>query len=60
MIMGYIGNGHSFTEATVNFAVAYADQTEADWQALRKSKQSIRSAATAKAAGKKKKVKIRK
>lgn len=38
IIVGYIGNGEIFTEAMVNFAVAYADQTEADWQELRKSK----------------------
>jgi hypothetical protein len=38
MIVGYLGAGQSFAEALVRFAVAYADQTEQDWQALRKSK----------------------
>jgi uncharacterized protein (DUF2252 family) len=54
MIVGYIGNGQRFAEAIVNFAVAYADQTEADWSALRRSKQSLRGAARRKAATKKK------
>ncbi len=44
MIVGYIGNGDSFADALVNFAVAYADQTEADWDELRKSKQTLRNA----------------
>jgi uncharacterized protein (DUF2252 family) len=38
MIAGYLGGGASFANALVNFALAYADQTEADWEALRKSK----------------------
>ena len=42
MIVGYIGNGESFADAIVEFAVAYADQTEADWEALRKSKLAAR------------------
>jgi len=37
IIVGYLGSGGSFGEALVNFAVAYADQTEADWETLRKS-----------------------
>lgn len=54
MIVGYIGNGDSFANALVNFAVAYADQTEADWEQLRKSLHAPRSAAPMKAvAGKK-------
>ncbi len=53
-IVGYIGNGDSFAEALVNFAVAYADQTEADWEELRKSKHAPRSAARTKAAAAKK------
>jgi uncharacterized protein (DUF2252 family) len=44
MIAGYIGNGAILAEALVNFAVAYADQTEADWELLRKSKHLPRSA----------------
>ena len=38
MIVGYIGNGKSFADAIVEFGVAYADQTEADWETLRKSR----------------------
>jgi len=38
MIVGYLGNGESFTQALVAFAAAYADQTGADWEALRKSR----------------------
>lgn len=52
MIMGYIGNGHSLADALADFAVAYADQTEADWEQLRKSKHAHRSAAQRKAAAK--------
>jgi uncharacterized protein (DUF2252 family) len=37
-IVGYIGSGASFAEAVANFALAYADQTEADWEQLRRSK----------------------
>ncbi len=33
-IAGYIGKNDSFAEATGDFAVAYADQTERDYQAL--------------------------
>jgi uncharacterized protein (DUF2252 family) len=52
MIMGYIGNGHSLADALADFAVAYADQTEADWEQLRKSKHAQRSASQRKAAAK--------
>ncbi len=38
MIVGYLGTGQSFADAIARFALAYADQTEQDWQALRKSK----------------------
>ena len=31
MVSGYIGSGSSFEEAITEFAVAYADQTEKDW-----------------------------
>ncbi len=34
MLNGYIGTGGKFEEAIAGFAQAYADQTEADWQAL--------------------------
>jgi hypothetical protein len=50
MIVGYIGNGESFAEAIVDFAVAYADQTEADWEKLRKSKHAPRGTGQEKAA----------
>jgi uncharacterized protein (DUF2252 family) len=36
-ISGYIGNGASFAEALADFGAAYADQTEKDWQELRRS-----------------------
>jgi len=34
MIAGYAGNGDELDQAMVNFAFAYADQTEKDYQAL--------------------------
>lgn len=54
LIVGYLGNGGTFTEALVEFAVAYADQTEADWETLRKSKHASRNPTPAKAAAPKK------
>ena len=42
-IMGYLGNGESFSKAMVAFALAYADQTEADWKMLHKSKHAART-----------------
>jgi uncharacterized protein (DUF2252 family) len=54
MIVGYLGTGESFALAIVDFAVAYADQTEADWEALRKSKHAPRRAVRARAAAAKK------
>jgi uncharacterized protein (DUF2252 family) len=45
VIAGYIGTGESFAEALSKFGALYADQTEKDWEDLRKSR---------KAAGKKK------
>jgi hypothetical protein len=47
LIVGYIGNGGPFAEAIARFATAYADQTEKDWQALRKSKHAPRAKITA-------------
>ncbi len=38
MIAGYIGSGNRFAQALAKFGVAYADQTEKDWQALRRRK----------------------
>jgi uncharacterized protein (DUF2252 family) len=52
MIVGYLGNGESFTKAMVAFALAYAGQTEADWETLRRSKHAPRVAAQAKTARK--------
>ena len=34
MISGYLGNSRRFDDAVSNFAVAYADQNERDYQAL--------------------------
>jgi hypothetical protein len=54
MIVGYIGNGEILAEAMLKFAIAYANQTEADWELLRKSKHAYhknvpgKSAATTK------------
>jgi uncharacterized protein (DUF2252 family) len=36
-IVGYLGSGGRAGKAMVEFAAAYADQTEADWESLRKS-----------------------
>jgi uncharacterized protein (DUF2252 family) len=37
VIAGYIGNGEVFVEALAAFGIAYADQTEKDWEQLKKS-----------------------
>jgi uncharacterized protein (DUF2252 family) len=37
VIAGYLGAGDTFAEALAKFASLYADQTEKDWQALRRS-----------------------
>jgi uncharacterized protein (DUF2252 family) len=37
VIAGYLGSGGTFAEALAKFAVSYANQTERDWQALRRS-----------------------
>jgi uncharacterized protein (DUF2252 family) len=34
MVSGYMGNGSPFEEAIIEFAVAYADQTEKDWNSF--------------------------
>jgi hypothetical protein len=41
-ISGYLGKGDEFDEAIATFAVAYADQTEQDYAALRKAVKSGR------------------
>ncbi|HEX4040050.1 MAG TPA: DUF2252 domain-containing protein [Acidobacteriaceae bacterium] len=38
LLAGYIGNGAKFAEALACFAEAYADQTERDWEKLKKSR----------------------
>jgi uncharacterized protein (DUF2252 family) len=37
VIAGYLGSGKTFAEALGRFGSLYADQTERDWQALRRS-----------------------
>jgi hypothetical protein len=37
-LAGYIGTSTRFDQAIVKFAVAYADQTERDWEALVRSR----------------------
>jgi uncharacterized protein (DUF2252 family) len=37
VIAGYTGNGEAFAEALTRFGLAYADQTEKDWEQLKKS-----------------------
>jgi uncharacterized protein (DUF2252 family) len=37
VIAGYLGSGDSFAEALGRFGSSYANQTEKDWQALRRS-----------------------
>jgi uncharacterized protein (DUF2252 family) len=37
VISGYLGNGETFAESLARFGSIYADQTEKDWQALRRS-----------------------
>lgn len=38
MLAGYLGTGQKFATALAKFAEAYADQTESDWNALKKSR----------------------
>jgi uncharacterized protein (DUF2252 family) len=40
VISGYLGSGKSFAEAVATFASAYADQTEKDWNELRRSRRA--------------------
>jgi uncharacterized protein (DUF2252 family) len=37
ILAGYIGSGDGFAEALAKFGAAYADQTEQDWQELKRS-----------------------
>ena len=38
VIAGYLGSGNGFAEALGKFGAAYADQTERDWEELRRSR----------------------
>jgi uncharacterized protein (DUF2252 family) len=42
ILAGYIGASARFDDAIANFADAYADQTERDWQALNRSRRNAR------------------
>jgi uncharacterized protein (DUF2252 family) len=42
VIAGYIGNGKKFDEAILEFAEAYAEQSQKDWHALLKSKHGVK------------------
>lgn len=37
LLAGYLGSGNGFAEAVATFGVRYADQTEKDWEALKRS-----------------------
>ena len=38
VIAGYLGGGGGFAQALSRFGLLYADQTEKDWEALRRSR----------------------
>ncbi|MDR3773694.1 MAG: DUF2252 domain-containing protein [Terracidiphilus sp.] len=40
LIAGYLGSGDGFAEACARFGLLYADQTEKDWQDLRRSRKA--------------------
>jgi uncharacterized protein (DUF2252 family) len=40
VIAGYLGSGDGFAEALAKFGSAYADQTEKDWETLRRSRKA--------------------
>jgi hypothetical protein len=40
ILAGYIGSGDGFAEALAKFGVLYADQTEKDWNELKRSAKS--------------------
>jgi Uncharacterized protein conserved in bacteria (DUF2252) len=42
VISGYLGNGDEFDRAITNFAIAYADQNEADYEELVKARKTRR------------------
>ena len=39
VLAGYLGNGEKFASALAKFATAYADQTEKDWEELKKARE---------------------
>jgi hypothetical protein len=38
VIAGYLGTGNKFAEALAKFGSLYADQTEKDWEELKRSR----------------------
>jgi molecular chaperone DnaK (HSP70) len=46
MITGYLGGGEDFDQAIADFAVAYAEQNEQDYQRLLKAVSDARVLAT--------------
>ena len=44
VVAGYIGNGKRFGQAILEFAEAYAEQTQKDYEALLKSKHGVKPA----------------
>jgi len=42
ILSGYIGSGDGFAEALAKFGAAYADQTEKDWEELKRSCKSVK------------------
>ena len=40
VIAGYVGSGDGFAEACAEFGLAYADQTERDWEDLRRTRKA--------------------
>jgi uncharacterized protein (DUF2252 family) len=43
MLSGYVGGGKNLAQAIAGFAVAYADQSERDWEALKRSRRGKRA-----------------
>ena len=51
MISGYLGQGDAFDQALADFAIAYADQTEQDYDAFKQAVASGRIAAVSESSG---------
>jgi hypothetical protein len=49
-LAGYIGSGDSFAEALAQFGARYADQTEKDWEDLRRATKTTAPAGAVKSA----------